>query len=127
MKYKTKMRVLHVEHLFLKCVVVKKLWTAFFKLCNLNVGQQDSVKILILNSVDQGKSTNQKKFLEAALGSILWLMWKARNDVLFNNKIFRAQSVMNDLQASLFNWISYRSKCTSLSWEIWCCNQLSSF
>ena len=65
---------------------------AFFKCCDLNMGPQDSLEILILNSVDQGKSANQKKFLEAALGSLLWLVWKARNEVVFNNKIFRAQS-----------------------------------
>ena len=90
----------------------------FFKWCDLNMGLHDSLEHLIFNTVDQGNSTNQKKLLEAALGSTFWFVWKARNEVVFNNKIFRAQMVMNDLRASLFSWINHRSKCLSLSWDL---------
>lgn len=83
--------------------------------------------IFFLVCLDQGKTNKQKGFLEAAFGCVLWFVWKARNNLVFNGKRYSGLLVMDEVQASLFAWIKYRSKCSSLPWSMWCCNPLPLF
>ena len=79
-----------------------------------------------LNGVDT-KASNHKNFLEAACGGVLWFLWKARNNVVFNGKSFSGMWVMDEVQASLYTWVKYRSNCNSIVWVSSCCNPLYSF
>ena len=116
-----------IEHLFLFCPCVQEIWKWFSKWCDLSMGQFISLDQLLFAMVDQGKTKRKRKFLEAAIGCILWFVWKARNNVIFNGKRFSVPWVLDETQASLFTWIKYRSNCNSFSWPIWCCNPLSLF
>jgi len=116
-----------VEHLFLSCPAIKMVWDWFHKWCDLQVGQYNSIDNLISDIGGKGKASNHKIFLEAACGGALWFLWKARNNVVFNGKSFSGMWVMDEVHASLYTWVKYRSNCNSIVWASWCCNPLYSF
>ncbi|KAJ9564562.1 hypothetical protein OSB04_000528 [Centaurea solstitialis] len=116
-----------VEHLFLSCPATKNVWDGFHNWCGLKKVHYNSLEQLIFEVADQGKSNKQKHFLEVACGGVLWFLWKARNNVVFNGKGLSGPLVMDEVQASLYAWLKYRSNCNSILWPMWCCNPLASF
>ena len=98
------------DHLFLSCPKVQDIWNWSFRWCGLNLVERLSFDHLMFTVTDQGNSEKSKKFFEAALGGVMWFIWKARNDVVFNGKRYSATMVMDEVQTSLFTWIRYRSK-----------------
>ena len=114
------------EHLFHSCTGASEIWKWFFNWCNLKMEQYATLDLLLPNLIDRGKTAKERQLLEADVGCILWFVWKARNNVVFNNKNLSATMVMDDVQASLYTWIKYRGKISSVLWCNWCCNPLSS-
>ncbi|KAJ9564338.1 hypothetical protein OSB04_000304 [Centaurea solstitialis] len=78
------------------------IWSWFFKWCGLNLSQLLSLEHLLFAVSDLGTDKNRKMFLEAAVGGVLWHIWKAQNNTVFNSKLFTAPMVMDEVQASLF-------------------------
>ena len=65
--------------------------------------------------------------MEAATGSMLWSIWKARNNMVFNNQRFLVSAAVIEIKANLYTWVKYRGKCQDLVWPTWCCNPISLF
>ncbi|XP_024989227.1 uncharacterized protein LOC112523779 [Cynara cardunculus var. scolymus] len=114
------------EHLFYVCEKSKEIWRWVERWCDINSGNHSSLDQIVVNLIECAKSKKQRKMIEALIGSILWFTWKARNDVMFNNKRFSWEAVMVDSQAMLFTWIKCRSKC-NIDWSRWGCNPLALF
>ncbi|KAJ9541011.1 hypothetical protein OSB04_027517 [Centaurea solstitialis] len=70
--------------IFLSCTKVQAIWTWFFDWCGLIMGRPLSIDQLLIEVSDHGTNKNRKKLLEAAVGGVLWHVWKARNNVVFN-------------------------------------------
>ncbi|KAJ9555174.1 hypothetical protein OSB04_009788 [Centaurea solstitialis] len=109
-----------VEHLFHSCSAVKDLWRWFFDWCLINVGQQASFNQFLFKILECGKSLKSRKFLEAAVGGLVWFIWKARNNLIFKGVKFSASMVKDEFQATLFSWMKYRANCKFLLWSLWC-------
>ncbi|KAJ9564465.1 hypothetical protein OSB04_000431 [Centaurea solstitialis] len=58
-----------------------------------------------IGRVHHGSNKNRKLLLEAAVGGVLYHVWKARNNAVFNGKKFSASLVMDDIQAALFTFL----------------------
>ncbi|KAJ9547963.1 hypothetical protein OSB04_020506 [Centaurea solstitialis] len=74
-----------VEHLFHSCTVVSEVWKWFFKWCKLSMEQHTSLDHLISSLINHDTSDKGKKFMETTVGCVPWFVWKARNNVVFNN------------------------------------------
>ncbi|KAJ9540240.1 hypothetical protein OSB04_026746 [Centaurea solstitialis] len=59
------------------------------------------MELLMFNVLDKGNSTKEKMLLEAVVGSVLWFIWKARNNLVFNNKRFSTAIIKDSLQQCL--------------------------
>ena len=55
-----------------------------------------------------------------------WIIWKKRNEVVFNNSMFTPSLIANDIQAIAFFW--FHNRCIlgkSVSWLDWSCSPAS--
>ncbi|KAJ9537117.1 hypothetical protein OSB04_029850 [Centaurea solstitialis] len=75
---------------------------------------------LLQTILEHGKSIKWRKFLETAVGGLVWFIWKARNNVIFKGLRFSSSMVKDEFQATLFSWMKYKATCKFLSWQIWC-------
>ncbi|KAJ9553756.1 hypothetical protein OSB04_017801 [Centaurea solstitialis] len=110
------------DHLFYACPMVKIVWNWFLEWVGITEGVHTTLDQLIHNILEAANSKKRKRFLEAAVGSLLWFVWKARNNVVFNGRQFSTHMIANEIQATLFTWVKYGSKCIPLGWSLWCCN-----
>ncbi|KAJ9544053.1 hypothetical protein OSB04_023760 [Centaurea solstitialis] len=78
-----------VEHLFYSCPVTLSIWRWLIDWCNIQLASHNSLEQLLFNLVDSASSKKAKFFMEAALGCVLWCIWKARNDRVFNDPTLR--------------------------------------
>ncbi|KAJ0871513.1 hypothetical protein HanRHA438_Chr11g0513211 [Helianthus annuus] len=62
---------------------------------------------------------SEKKCLLAIIFSTCWFIWKARNDLTFNNLKRRTEYVRDEIISNLFRWVVNRSKHSNLCWEEW--------
>ncbi|KAJ9554032.1 hypothetical protein OSB04_018077 [Centaurea solstitialis] len=98
-------------HLFFSCPKVIDVWIWVSNWCGVELGHINSLDQLIFNLLDGSNSDRKRRFLEAVAGTTLWLIWKFRNNLVFNHKSFSASIVATEVQASLFTWLKYRAKC----------------
>ncbi|KAL4577321.1 hypothetical protein LXL04_013428 [Taraxacum kok-saghyz] len=59
---------------------------------------------------------------EVLMGTVLWELWKARNDQAFKNKKVNPMKMAEDIQVKAFNWLKNRASIDSLNWHMWCNN-----
>ena len=116
-----------VDHLFYSCPLVKEIWKWMASWCNIELGHYASLELAITGFLECGKSKKQSTFLEAATDSMLWSIWKARNNMVFNNQRFLVSAAVIEIQANLYTWVKYRGNCQDLVWPTWCCNPISLF
>lgn len=65
-------------------------------------------------------SKRTKKIIHAIMVSSAWCIWKARNDLIFNNLAFNIQRLLQEIKSITFLWIKIRSTYSSLTWKDWC-------
>ncbi|KAJ0615081.1 hypothetical protein HanIR_Chr02g0069941 [Helianthus annuus] len=61
------------------------------------------------------------------LYSMVWFLWKARNNYIFRNQRSSIEWLIEDCYAQLVAWISNTSKHTSICWRKWCRSPVSCF
>ncbi|KAJ0929050.1 hypothetical protein HanRHA438_Chr04g0200691 [Helianthus annuus] len=65
-------------------------------------------------------SARWKKTVLSLIQTALWVLWKNRNDVTFNNKQANVARIKEEIRTYGFLWVKNRAKCNDLSWEDWC-------
>ncbi|KAI3866097.1 hypothetical protein MKW98_011618 [Papaver atlanticum] len=94
-----------VDHLLINCTRALSVWNYFLDCAKRYGAIQQTVKEVIcgwkgFNFSDRGRQLWKR--LPAAIMWGLWL-WKARNAVIFNGKIFKLNEVIRDIKIDAFN------------------------
>ncbi|KAL4591708.1 hypothetical protein LXL04_004679 [Taraxacum kok-saghyz] len=107
-------------HLFLECNWVNDVWTLWKTWSELELGGVQNVEQLLhLNHVSC-QSPKQKKAIHVVMMVTLWVIWKARNDRIFNNRWSTPGSLLDEIMVQSFLWIKNRGKELQLNWNSWC-------
>lgn len=64
------------------------------------------------------------KVFEASIWAAIYLIWRTRNEFVFQNIIRTAQRVFEDIQIQAFLWINRRARLGSLDWDLWVANPI---
>ena len=72
-----------------------------------------------------GKPTRIDLVKSAITEAYCWVLWRHRNDVVFNRKAFNPSIAVNDIQSYVFNWVRIRGRGGSFDWHTWACNPMS--
>ena len=52
--------------------------------------------------------------------TVLWLIWKERNERIFGNRIKKPMQIADAIHLLTFGWIKNRGKFHNLKWADWC-------
>ncbi|KAL4585017.1 hypothetical protein LXL04_009630 [Taraxacum kok-saghyz] len=111
-----------VDHVFFRCEFACDVWNW---LCNwtgmLHVVPMDFPSFI--DCVDSVKADKRKFKLIISLGyTVLWLIWKERNERFFGKRIRKPMQIADDIQLLSFGWIKNRGNFQNLDWNNWCCS-----
>ncbi|XP_022019708.1 uncharacterized protein LOC110919757 [Helianthus annuus] len=105
-----------VEHLVCKCTLSKSIWWNILAWVKLPVDVEfGSCK----EAIGRKGSKVWKKVINLIFQSIMWHIWKARNEKEFNGVLLSGNVVVEDIKADAYLWLKSRSKFDKLDWGRW--------
>ncbi|KAL4577539.1 hypothetical protein LXL04_013648 [Taraxacum kok-saghyz] len=108
-----------MEHLFFNCPVAIDVWALVVWWLSVQpVNVRD-----IGGLFDWLDSTNlnakKRKVTEAVVATTLWMLWRYRNDVVYEGKMIRKSFIFDYVREFSFMWVSSRQKCFVVNWTNW--------
>ncbi|KAL4570644.1 hypothetical protein LXL04_026303 [Taraxacum kok-saghyz] len=93
-----------IEHLFWNCEVVVAIWDVVFKWLQLS-----SITIFhpgeLFTWIEECRvSANWRKVIEAVVCTILWVIWRYRNDVVHDSEKIRKDMLLDSIKELSFLW-----------------------
>ena len=79
------------DHLFYSCAKIKDIQSWVVNWCNINLSPHSSLNQLLFNFLNYANSKKKHKLLDALTGTVVWFIWKARNDVFSTEKDSRVR------------------------------------
>ncbi|KAK1419555.1 hypothetical protein QVD17_28740 [Tagetes erecta] len=108
-----------VEHLLLHCPGSNMIWTSLSQWCNIPSFHVDSIKGLLDHSNNINTTTSARKKIKLIFITAMWVIWKARNDMVFNNKLWNINRLVDDVKTWSSLWINNREKNGISVWNSW--------
>jgi hypothetical protein len=91
-------------HLFLHCSFAASVWYAINRWLGVIVILPPSVLMSYAIIVGYGSNKKRKKGFSLVWMAYIWVMWKMRNDGIFNNKAPLVEDVVDNIQRILWQW-----------------------
>ncbi|KAK1425612.1 hypothetical protein QVD17_20966 [Tagetes erecta] len=108
-----------VNHLLLHCHMADLFWTSIAQWCNIPSFKARSIEHLyLISKASSNKNEGQRK-LKAIFTIGLWFLWKARNDMVFNNIQWSVSRLTEEVKIWSVIWINNRHKKGSHIWNSW--------
>nr|KAJ0219356.1 hypothetical protein LSAT_V11C300123990 [Lactuca sativa] len=96
------LEVEQLDHLFTKCKVPAKTWDAIFKWLDIQLISFDCINGLI-NLIDAIRgSANKRRVIDAVVNTTLWYLWRFRNDIVFEGRKMRNDSIVDSIRQYYF-------------------------
>ncbi|KAJ0853894.1 putative reverse transcriptase zinc-binding domain-containing protein [Helianthus annuus] len=109
------------DHLLVTCQYAQQVWVAISLWFKMPLPRYLlSVVELLEFAQQQQLADNKKKVIYTIIASVCWLLWRTRNDLIFNNKYKQVQKIIGEIKALSFLWINSRSKNLKIDWKTWC-------
>ncbi|PWA79609.1 RNA-directed DNA polymerase, eukaryota [Artemisia annua] len=109
-----------VDHLFTGCIISTVLWQHISSWCKVQNLFAFSFKDLLEAHNYVGLSGRAKDIFYGIIIIGCWSIWKARNNLKFQQKKVRMEDFIGEVKALGFLWAKNRAKLASLSWGDWC-------
>ncbi|KAJ0860888.1 hypothetical protein HanRHA438_Chr13g0628531 [Helianthus annuus] len=107
------------NHLFTSCSTAEILWQKISAWCSIPQVYAYNVRDLLQVYKTLKVSGNKRKMVRLIILAACWMVWKARNELIFVGKRTHVDSIFGEVQAMTFLWINHRSKQGVSSWENW--------
>lgn len=111
-----------INHVFFDCWFARNMWSW---LCNWSdVLHSPPTDLQHLRSLLQvgGLSKNFSRLRFALLYATIWMIWNARNRLVFKKLVPSVHLTADAIISSSFNWFKFRCDVRSLNWNDWCYN-----
>ncbi|KAF5793118.1 putative RNA-directed DNA polymerase [Helianthus annuus] len=110
------------DHLLVTCQYAQQVWVAISLWIKIPLPRYllSVVELLEFAQQQQQLSVNKKKAVYTIFATACWLLWRTRNDQIFNNKPKQVQKLVGEIKALSFLWINSRSKKLKIDWKTWC-------
>ncbi|XP_022036785.1 uncharacterized protein LOC110939535 [Helianthus annuus] len=109
-----------IDHLIFSCVTTRALWWHVWVWLKIpNIGQADSI-VDLLEEVHKLKGSKKwKRVICVVIFASIWIIWKSRNERIFERKQIRVECIIERIKEESFMWIKHRSSYASIDWERW--------
>ncbi|PWA80722.1 RNA-directed DNA polymerase, eukaryota [Artemisia annua] len=109
-----------VDHLFSGCIVSSVLWHRISTWCKIQNLFAFSFKDLLEAHNYVGLTGKSKDIFYGIVIIGCWSIWKARNNLKFQQKKVKMDDIFSEVKVLGFLWAKNRAKLASLSWDNWC-------
>ncbi|XP_071695666.1 uncharacterized protein [Rutidosis leptorrhynchoides] len=114
-----------VEHSLILCQNAMEVWKKVYNWWGFTNVSNLSISEAFLGRSSHRLSPLQEKAWQAVECVSGYLIWKNRNQKIFNNKTWNSPMALNEVQVKSFEWISRRIKGRSIDWLMWLSNPIS--
>ncbi|KAF5789658.1 putative RNA-directed DNA polymerase [Helianthus annuus] len=114
------------DHLFASCRFGQAIWEEIFKWCRISTPFFFYAKDVLEFHTHCRGSRKWQNVVYTVIQTAIWCIWRARNEVVFNNKRVAVASVVDEIKVLCFLWVKHRANAASLTWENWCIFDLAS-
>jgi hypothetical protein len=98
------------SHLFLHCDFAFSIWLDVFRWIGVSVIMPAALSTLFDYFIGLARSKKARKGFMLVWHTTLWQIWRARNDVIFNNKVLNAADCVEQIKVLTWRWSTYRLK-----------------
>ncbi|XP_035834229.1 uncharacterized protein LOC118482710 [Helianthus annuus] len=107
-------------HLFGSCRVADQIWEFISRWCRIR-----SIFILELSDLANIHKRNRgserwKKAVSMVTQAAIWVIWRSRNDAVFNGKHPNVSRMKEEIKMLGYMWLKSRVKLENLAWVNWC-------
>ncbi|KAJ0586631.1 putative reverse transcriptase zinc-binding domain-containing protein [Helianthus annuus] len=109
-----------VEHLFVSCEMAQQVWNFVSQWCKISSIYAFRVKDLLGWHKHVRGTEKWRKLVYAIVQVSIWVIWRCRNDLVFNGKQVNLDHMTSEIKHLSFVWVGNRSSLKEISWEEWC-------
>jgi hypothetical protein len=92
------------RHLFLHCRISTGVWYAINRWFGVSSVMPPSLPSAYAIFVGHGTNRKRRKGLSVIWLAFVWVLWKARNDRVFNNVVVDVPAIFDLVQRMSWNW-----------------------
>ncbi|XP_071695612.1 uncharacterized protein [Rutidosis leptorrhynchoides] len=108
-----------VGHSLLLCKKVEEIWVKIFAWWGVSSSLWHSLSEMLQTGAIQQNLDSGALIWQAVIWISCYLIWKNRNQVVFNNKGWCTPNALNEIQIKSFEWVAKRIKGRTLDWHNW--------
>ncbi|XP_021971681.1 uncharacterized protein LOC110866838 [Helianthus annuus] len=109
-----------VNHLLISCLKSRAIWWNIMVWLKLPIQENSESCEDVFEKIEGYNGSKEwKNVIKAIVMTTLWQIWKARNDVEFNEKERSVANIIDGIKELSFLWIKERAKMKNLVWERW--------
>ncbi|MCH79404.1 LINE-1 reverse transcriptase like [Trifolium medium] len=107
-------------HLFLHCDFSYRIWVEIFRWLGVVFVMPSNLFTMFEYLSGIARNKKIRKGYRLVWHSSLWLIWKARNDAIFNNLFKDPTDIAEDIKVLTWKWSAHRLKTTPCLFYEWC-------
>jgi hypothetical protein len=107
-------------HLFLHCDVVHQIWCDITRWLGLVLIVPNSLTVSFAMWSFSSKNKKEKEGIVLIWNVYLWVLWKARNDFVFNNKNIVRDDIVEEIKIISWQWFigrAAKNPCLLYEWK----------
>ena len=108
------------NHILVLCPFATLIRSWITKWCGVDLSHVATVDDVLMLVKSWGRCPKKKRIFTSICYGMLWSIWKARNDRVFNNRIATASTVFDEILSSVFFWLKHRGNLGIGDWVKWC-------
>ncbi|KAJ0824439.1 putative reverse transcriptase zinc-binding domain-containing protein [Helianthus annuus] len=107
------------DHVLVRCREAKGVWEQIGQWVKLQTITQKETLEEILSVLDEQVWEKKKKAVHAIFLLTTWIIWKNRNEKIFQGRNGEIYKMIEEIKEESFLWMKHKSKVQSISWESW--------
>ncbi|KAJ0619222.1 putative RNA-directed DNA polymerase [Helianthus annuus] len=109
-----------VDHLLISCQYAQLVWTAVSLWVKIPLPRYLLSLVGLMEHIESQCSSQEiKKAVYLIAAATCWILWRIRNNLIFNGKITQVSRAVGDIKAISFFWVKARAGKTDLDWKKW--------
>lgn len=109
-------------HLFLHCAFTSKVWREVMGWLNFNFIIPPNLFTHALCWSREVRSKFLRRGAWLIWHAVVWVVWKSRNERIFNNKIIGVEEMVDQIKVLSWQWSLARLKIATCMFYEWCWN-----
>jgi hypothetical protein len=114
-------------HLFLHCSFASRIWVEICRWLGVTLVMPATLHCFFEYFLSFARSKKGRKGFGLVWHSTIWLIWKYRNDRIFNNVVKNAGDCVEDIKVLTWKWSAHKLKISPCLYYEWCWDPGSCF